>query len=73
MKLLLIFTSLLFFFACGEEEKNCTTTVECGDEKEMFCDDPVSTEFEDGTVLTVRACTYATYEHCFEKTECREG
>ena len=35
---------------CGEEEeRNCTTTVECGDDKEMYCEDPVSTEFEDGT------------------------
>ena len=58
---------------CGEEERDCTTTVECGDEKEMYCDEPVSTEFEDGTVVTLRACTYATYEHCFEKTECTGG
>ena len=64
----------LFFFGCGEEdqEMNCETNVQCSDEKEMYCDEPVTTEFEDGTTLQLRACTYVTYEHCFEKTECSE-
>ena len=64
------FVLAFLFFGCGEEERSCITTVECGDDKEMYCDEPVSSELEDGTILTVRACTYATYEHCFEKTVC---
>jgi hypothetical protein len=58
--------------ACGDDEgKDCNTTVECSDEKEMVCDEPVTTEFNDGEVLTVRACTYITYEHCFESMICK--
>ena len=71
---LIVLCMSAIYVGCGEEEeRNCITTVECGDEKEMYCDEPVSTEFEDGTVVTLRACTYATYEHCFEKTECTGG
>ena len=72
MKIIIVIAAMLFF-GCGEEDENrvCETTVTCEDDKEMFCDDPVTVEFEDGTSLEVRACTYATYEHCFEKTEYR--
>ena len=70
-----VFVAALVILGCGEEDTagmECETTVECSDEKEMFCDEPVSTEFEDGTVVQLRACTYATYENCFEKTVCRD-
>ena len=69
-----IFTVLLVLaLGCGDEtaDRVCETTISCEDDKEMFCDEPVSTEFSDGTTLEVRACTYATYEHCFEKTVCK--
>jgi hypothetical protein len=60
--------------ACGDDEgKDCTTTVECSDDKEMVCDEPVTAEFDNGEVLTVRTCTYITYEHCFESMICKEG
>lgn len=73
MKFMVVVLALVVF-GCGEEDVNleCETTVECSDEKEMFCDEPVMTEFEDGTTVQLRACTYATYENCFEKTVCRE-
>lgn len=72
MKIIIVIAAMLFF-GCDEEaeSKVCETTVTCEDDKEMFCDDPVTVEFEDGTSLEVRSCTYATYEHCFEKTECK--
>ena len=61
--------------ACGDDDegKDCTTTVECSDDKEMVCDEPVTAEFNNGEVLTVRTCTYITYEHCFESMVCKEG
>lgn len=72
MKLIIAMTALLFAFGCGEDENvECTSTVTCNDDKEMLCDEPTSTVLEDGTTLEVRACTYVTYEHCFEKVECK--
>ena len=72
MKSLILILALGFSFGCGEEDVDmeCETTVDCNDDKEMVCDHPVSTVLEDGTTLEVRACTYITYEQCFEKTEC---
>ena len=71
MKAIVIVMTLLFI-GCGDENEDmrCTSTVDCSDEKEMVCEEPSSTVLEDGTTLEVRACTYITYEHCFEKTEC---
>ena len=71
MRILMLATALIF--GCGDEDINmeCETTVACEEDKEMFCEEPVSTEFTDGTTLELRACTYATYEHCFERTECK--
>ena len=73
MRMIALMAALLFTTACGEEdvETVCETTVTCEDDKEMYCDEPVSTEFNDGTTLELRACTYATYEHCFERTQCK--
>jgi len=72
MKNMPIILLLALVIGCGDDENvNCTMDVECSDEKEMLCDQPVMTRFEDGTMLEVRACTYITYEYCFEKTECR--
>jgi len=70
MKTLTLLAGLLLLTGCDEEDRECTSTVECSDDKEMVCDLPVSTELEDGTTIELRACTYITYEHCFEKTEC---
>ena len=72
MKLIIVIAALLFAGCYGEnDDMVCTSDVVCNDDKEMLCEEPTSTEFEDGTVLEVRACTYITYEHCFEKTECK--
>jgi hypothetical protein len=71
MKSAIIIFSLLFFIGCDEEERSCTSTVECEDDREMFCDLPKSTTFDDGATLEVRACTYVTYEHCFESIRCK--
>ena len=71
MRTAIIIFSLLFLAGCDEEERTCTSTVECSDDKEMVCDEPVSTTFEDGSSLEVRACTYVTYEHCFEQISCK--
>ena len=72
MKAIVIVMALLFI-GCGDEDENmvCETTVECTDDKELTCDEPVTTVFEDGTTLELRSCTYATYENCFERTECK--
>jgi hypothetical protein len=72
MKAIVIVMALLFI-GCGDEGENmvCETTVECTDDKELTCDEPVTTVFEDGTTLELRSCTYATYENCFERTECK--
>lgn len=71
MRTAIIIFSLLLLAGCDEEERTCTSTVECSDDKEMVCDEPVSTTFEDGSSLEVRACTYVTYEHCFEQISCK--
>ena len=47
------------------------SVIECSDDKEMVCDEPVAAEFDNGEVLTVRTCTYITYEHCFESMICK--
>ena len=72
MRTLVLSAALIFAFGCGEEDIDMEgeTTLDCNDDKEMVCDLPVSTVLEDGTTLEVRACTYITYEQCFEKTEC---
>lgn len=71
MKSAIIIFSLLFLAGCDEEESNCTSTVECDEDREMSCNLPKSTTFEDGATLEVRACTYVTYEHCFESIRCK--
>ena len=72
MKNLLMAMAVLVFLGCGDEDENmeCATTIDCSEDKEMVCDQPVSTELDDGTTIELRACTYITYEHCCEKTEC---
>ena len=72
MKFLIAIFSLIIFCGCEENDViSCVSNVECSDDKEMLCDEPATTTFEDGTILEVRSCTYVTYEYCFEKTECR--
>lgn len=58
-------------FGCEDEEMVCTSSVDCTDDKEMVCDLPVTHEYADGEVVEVRACTYITYENCFERTACK--
>ena len=58
-------------FGCEDEEMVCTSSVDCTDDKEMVCDLPVTHEYSDGEVVEVRACTYITYENCFERTVCK--
>lgn len=58
--------------ACGDEKIDCKTNIECTEEKESLCEPPAVREYPSGEVIEVRACTYITYEHCFEKTVCKE-
>lgn len=69
MKRLILILSILFS-GCGEVGENCKTTITCEDDVEMVCDQPTITEHKNGNTTTVTACTYITYEHCFEKTVC---
>lgn len=39
----------------------------------MVCDQPTEEKFENGDTVTVTACTYVTYEHCFERTVCKKN
>ena len=63
---------IMFLAACGDEFEECTTSLDCREEKESLCDPPTMKEFPNGEVVEVRSCTYITYEHCFEKTVCKE-
>lgn len=63
---------ILLFFGCDEGE-NCDTTITCEDDVEMVCDQPTEEKFENGDTVTVTACTYVTYEHCFERTVCKKN
>lgn len=58
--------------ACGDENLECKTEIECTEDKESICEPPSVREFPNGEFVEVRACVYATYEHCFEKTVCKE-
>lgn len=70
MMMVIAICSLLV--ACGDlEEMECSTEIECSEDKESFCDPATIVEL-DGESVEVKACTYITYEHCFEKTVCRE-
>jgi len=62
----------LLFSGC-EEGENCKTTITCEDDLEMVCDQPTTSEQENGDSITITACTYITYEHCFEKTVCTKN
>jgi len=61
---------LLFTLACESEEEKCTNSVDCEDDLEMICDEPIASTSESGDKVTVTACTYINYKHCFEKTIC---
>ena len=69
-KLILILT--LVFSGC-EEGENCKTTITCEDDLEMVCEQPTTRTHENGDTVKVTACTYITYEHCFEKTVCTKN
>ena len=60
----------LMLSACDEEELQCHTTIDCSDDKESLCEAPVIHQYDDGEIIEIRACTYITYESCFEKTVC---
>ena len=60
------------FVACGDENLDCKTEIKCTEDKESICEPPSVREFPNGEFVEVRACVYATYEHCFEKTVCKE-
>ena len=62
----------LFLFACEEEEMKCKSELNCEDDLEMLCDPPTVSEDNEGNTVSVTACTYITYEHCFEKTICEK-
>ena len=67
MKVIYIFLMIVALMGCNDEMV-CDTTVECRDERESFCDPPSVQVFRDGETVELRACTYITYEHCFEET-----
>jgi len=64
-------TLSFMLFGCEDEETVCTSSIDCTDDKEMVCDLPVTHEYADGEVVELRACTYITYENCFERTTCK--
>ena len=73
MRIITLALLAILLTGCGDEtELDCDTTVECSDERESLCDPPITEVYSDGTTTVVRSCVYATYEHCFEKTVCRE-
>ena len=71
MRVVILILTLLFS-GC-EEGENCKTTITCEDDLEMVCDQPTTSEHESGDTITITACTYITYEHCFEKTVCTKN
>jgi hypothetical protein len=70
LKMVLI-VALLGCIGCEDEEVLCTSSIDCTDDKEMVCDLPVTHEYANGEVVEIRACTYITYENCFERTVCK--
>ena len=71
MKKVLTLLAIVLLLGCGDETtEECHTTITCEDDLELLCDQPTRDEDEDGNSVEVRACTYITYEHCFEKTVC---
>jgi len=75
MKKVLTIMALMLLLGCGDESsrEECHTTVTCEDDLELLCDAPTRDEDEAGNSVEVRACTYITYEHCFEKTVCTKN
>lgn len=70
-----VFVACLFWsllFGCGDEFEECNTELDCREDKESLCDPPMTRELSSGDIIEVRSCTYITYEHCFEKTVCKE-
>ncbi len=71
MKKALTLLMIVLFLGCGDgTEKECNTTITCEDDKELLCEQPTFHENKNGDTVEVRACTYITYEHCFEETVC---
>ncbi len=66
-----LLTIALLALGCGDENMECNTTIDCTDDKESICDAPTVHEYENGELVEIRACTYITYENCFEKTVCK--
>ena len=64
---------ILLLVACGDEFEECNTELDCREDKESLCEPPMMREFPNGEIVEVRSCTYITYEHCFEKTVCKEA
>lgn len=62
----------LLLCACGDEFEECNTEIDCREDKESLCEPPMMREAAGGEFIEVRSCTYITYEHCFEKTVCKE-
>jgi len=73
MRTLLTSLAVMLLLGCGDSGENCNTTLNCEDDIEMVCDPPTTSEDEDGNTVTIVACTYVTYEHCFEKTVCTKN
>ena len=67
----MLFGFVPFLFACDEENVICRTSMNCEDDVEMVCDEP-SVSGDDGSTVSVTACTYIAYEHCFEKQFARD-
>lgn len=74
MKFVTLALIILLTAGCEEEdmEKNCTSTVDCSDDREMICDEPVRHVYENGDSVEIKACSYITYENCFESIVCKE-
>ena len=73
MKTLLTSLIIVLLLGCGDEGENCNTTVTCEDDLEMICEEPTVSEQKNGNTITIVACTYINYEHCFEKTVCSKN
>ena len=72
MKVIFMMLLAATLVACGDENIECKTSIDCREDKESLCEPPTTREFPDGEIVEVRSCTYITYEHCFEKTVCKE-